>query len=230
MNIFKSVIIGVGLILGLSSPVFASSLATIQSATKELYTSGMADASGNAESATCSGEFISPTEYLTAGHCVADNGKVGTSFSLHDVSVDTNLNVVTETHYKLSLVSLDISNDIAILKLQDTSIKEPYVQLAPKGYIPQFGDALFTVGFPRAEGILKTNGEFGSVTKSPVPDISGLFYRTSVPLDVGNSGGGLYANINGQYYLVGLASFVQSDNNNISWFATLDSIDKLLKK
>lgn len=95
--------------------------------------------------------------------------------------------------YKASIVSQDENNDVAILKISDTSFKGfdsiPY----KLGDAQSMGERVFTIGYPMTT-IMGSNMKY---TDGSISSLTGIkddvrFYQISVPVQPGNSGGPLF--------------------------------------
>ncbi len=134
--------------------------------------------------ASGSGFVISPNGIIaTNAHVIKESEKLEASFS----------NELGNFTYKVKLLLKDESNDIALLKIDDTEFKGfneiPYTI----DETTEIGEQVFTIGYP----INSIMGDNYKVTNGIVSANTGIgddirFMQISVPLQPGNSGGPLF--------------------------------------
>ncbi len=125
-----------------------------------------------------SGVVFAPNRVLTAAHAVSGAGQFF-------VRVDDGFRVA-------SLLMIDSASDLAVLSV-DTQGIEP-MQLARS--LPTAKQAVWAVGFPRAQGKTTSSGVFQRNREGAL--------HTSAPIDSGQSGGGLLTCQKGSYQLLGM--------------------------
>lgn len=179
----------------------ASTLEEIKNATYLLY---------QGESKICTTEFINPNVLLTAAHCIENDEDTG--FNIRDK--------VNDKIYFLKIGKVNHDTDTATLLVVTEHDPFPAVDIAPREAVP-FGTPVITVGYPETDEMMVTDGLISSLTvlkgfegKNPIA------YKTNVDIAPGSSGGGLYREIDGEYYLIGTASATWARDPWISFFTT----------
>jgi len=132
---------------------------------------------------------ISNTYLVTSNHVIAGANSIAIMVNANDIRT-------------AEVVSNDISNDIAIIKIQGVPLTTPPLTLAPKQ--SKLGSKVSIIGFPHPDilgpKIQASSGEisgFGGISNDP------RYYQISAPVQLGNSGGPL---LNQQGEVIGLVS------------------------
>ena len=214
----------------LASPVAAVDLAGIEAATFILYANG---------NSTCSGQVVQSGEggtlLLTAHHCLGDSAD--TEFSIR-TTVKVGRDIVSYTSYSAVVIKKDPKQDLAVLRLRDEKVTLPVTDLATA---EEADTALFkgadvlAAGYPATwatgmEDLVFSDGLFTGVRESFVPSISVDVYRSTVPVWYGKSGGGLYAQIDGKFKLVGVATQLDPETPwETSLWVPVAEVHKMLK-
>lgn len=155
------------------------------------------------KSKTGSGIVISTNGYIITNNHVVENGK----------KFEVNLN---NKKYNATLVKVDKSNDLAILKIDDpTFINFSSIPFLIKPTLIPLGEKVFSLGFPMTQ-IQGTNVKLteGSISSKTGYQDDPVCYQVSVPLQPGNSGGPLF-DLNG--YLVGIVNAGILDANSVGY-------------
>jgi S1-C subfamily serine protease len=149
-------------------------LADDEKAKSERQKGEIADAEGRAK-------------WVGTGFFITDNGYLLTCF--HVVTNATSIQVGTKHGlFNAELVQSDPDKDIALLKVVGTFSSLPLTS----GNSVNFGEAVFTIGFPRPT----VQGWEPKLTRGEISSLSGFQddtneYQISVPTQPGNSGGAL---------------------------------------
>lgn len=213
IKIITGVFVGM---MALGAVAFASPLEIVTDSTYRLY-------DGNRFN--CSAVAISDTSLLTAAHCVT---RIGENFS-----VGKENQVDGKTHSKISFsVTVDSFHknaDLARLSIKDTTAKLSFTDMATQATL-EMGTPVYAVGYPRGHELTLTEGMITTKTLLP-PEmgLKGTFYKTTVPITGGFSGGGLYIKDGEDYFLIGLATAAFRDVSFQSYFSTLENLKKITK-
>ena len=146
------------------------------------------------------------------------NAIVGDSITL-DAEVVEYYNLTELKSYKAILIKSDEINDLAILKIKDSSFKElknlPYNF---KTEIVDVGSEVFALGYPMALSIMGkaikfTDGKISSKT-GYLDDVT--TYQTTTPIQPGNSGGPLF-DYNGNLIGINSSGLAYEIADNVSY-------------
>jgi S1-C subfamily serine protease len=221
MNKLKAFLIGAVSLLGVSVAQ-ASTLDEIASSTYKLYIGGVAG---------CSSVAVSETKLVTAAHCIEGKDqfiaveKLGPNFE----------HLSTEIVY-VDVIRVIKAKDVALLEIRDGKLPTFVDVASPDEVDLKFGDHLTAVGYPKVQELMVTEGQFSAVVPGPFAEWADeKFYKISVPITGGNSGGGLYKSHwdlkSGriEYELVGLTSAGYRDVSFMNLASTVESLDAVLK-
>lgn len=128
-----------------------------------------------------SGVFISKEGYIVTNHHVIDGA--------NSLEVDLNINGKKET-YTAEVISSDVSNDLAIIKINKTMQSLPY---GFRAYGVNVGEKVFAMGYP----LISVQGTEIKITDGIISSKTGYqndptTYQISAPIQPGNSGGPLF--------------------------------------
>lgn len=147
----------------------------------------------------------------------------------HVVSGATNLYVFfpeTEKQYVAEVVKRDETNDLAIIRISDTSFGGfNSIKYGFKTKPEDVGEEVFVLGYP----LISTMGTEIKLTTGVVSSTSGYQgnrnqYQISAPVQSGNSGGPLF---NGKGELIGIVSAKHADAENVSYSVKLSYLSQL---
>lgn len=210
-------ILTAGTLALLSSSAFASSIEDITRGTFVLYADG---------TSICTTQLVSPDLLLTANHCVE---KPDAKYSIKKVNKSVEGDIISEEIFYAVPTELNKDNDTAILKLF-TPFYAPAVDVATdeEAATLKLGDPVLLFGYPGStyspqETLIVTDGLYSGIVEALVPDLGGKFIRATATSYYGKSGGGLYAEFNGEWKLIGSNS--QLNPEMISEFSLATSTE-----
>jgi S1-C subfamily serine protease len=135
-------------------------------------------------------DFMVSGKYRSSGtgFWISEDGFLLTNRHVADTAAKTDVRTITGKIVPSRVVATDDSLDIALLKAEH----KPAVWLPLSNGEPEIGEYVFTVGFPNT----LVQGVSAKFTDGRISSASGLrddknFYQTSVPVQMGNSGGAL---------------------------------------
>lgn len=216
-------------------PVFASDLTTVASSTYQLYFNN---------AVVCSGTFVKSTEeedwFLTANHCVKKATSTSTGslknpneYTIKNIILDEDLNPLREEVFYLDILQTNVAKDVALLSVKSpadaefTTVDVATVEEVETNLV--IGSELIASGYPLGDFYSLTNGYYVGPSKITIPEIQNeVYYKTSISIDGGSSGGGLYANIDGTWKLIGAATARDGRLDFRSMFSTIESVQLLL--
>lgn len=217
-------------LLSFGSVASASSIKEVVDATYKLYFDNVP---------ICSGQFIKSTDkedlFLTAGHCIAhastDKMK---DFNIRKTVLDEKFNVISEHTYWLKPVRTMMKKDVVLMQTTDPSGEFATVDIAgveEANKVLEIGAPVVAVGYPKMMEITYTHGEFTGKVKFPDDGnrYESPFYRTTVPVTGGSSGGGLYIKDGNEYKLVGATTAGWPDVSFMNYFSTVEAINEIVK-
>lgn len=136
----------------------------------------------------------------------------------------------TKTKYKAKTITVDSTNDLALVKIIDSDFKGfPTIKYGFKNDIEDVGTEVFVLGYPRVD----TMGEEVKLTTGVVSSRSGFQgnqsqYQVSAAVQPGNSGSPLF-NDSGE--LIGIVSAKHTDGaENVSYAVKLNYLSDLIAK
>jgi len=219
----------------LAIPTYASDLATVASSTYQLYLNNVV---------VCSGTFVRSDEeadwFLTANHCVkkaatSSTGslKVPNQYTVKNVVLDEDLNPISEEIFYLDILQTNTAKDVALLSVKSpvdavfTTVDVATVDEVKANLV--IGSELIASGYPLGDFYSLTNGYYVGPSKVTIPEIQDeVYYKTSISIDGGSSGGGLYEEIDGTWKLIGAATARDGRLDFRSMFSTIESVQLLL--
>lgn len=170
----------------------------------------------------CSATKVSPTQLLTAAHCISDTQEFavwkGNSVVGHAI-----------------LEKRTIQTDLALLTIKD-GVEGNYASLAAQEGLQD--EIAIAVGYPLGqaeivtEGVLQGLREYRCFMNTAGDGFCTQAQFTTVPATFGNSGGGLFVYRNWHWQLIGVGSAVMGQGfsvyNNLSIFVSLANIKGLI--
>lgn len=185
----------------------------------------------------CSSTFVGNNDegaiFLTAAHCVADDGVMNVRIQNKSDEEKTFGDVLSEEVFYLKAVKTLKGDDVAILQttakvhFPDVPVDIATEDEAKK--VLKIGTPVTTIGYPKAQIVAVTTGEYTG--KVPPPDGGPWevpMYQITSPITGGNSGGGLFVEINGTLKLVGVNVAGYRDVSFMNYSSTISSVKKVL--
>jgi len=153
---------------------------------------------------------LNPGTYGGTGFAVSGNGYIVTNY--HVVAGADSVYVQNNKGEAFKAISIfeDISSDLAILKIADSTFKSQPLPYALKPQNVKLGEEVFTMGFPRDEivygkGYISAKTGFNGDTTA---------YQVSIPVNPGNSGAPL---LDGKGDVVGIVTGKQTTSDGIAF-------------
>lgn len=177
----------------------------------------------------CSAVAIEPQTLLTAAHCVptAESQRKGLNIRIEKKDGP---DVISFESMSVSVEDVDYKNDTARIKLKDLDKSLFFTTDISDEYDPTIGQKVFAIGYPRGAELTLTEGMFTAHSWiDDLPGMNGPFYKTTVPIMGGSSGGGLYQMVGDEYFLVGLATAGYRDVSFQTYFSTLENVKKVVQ-
>lgn len=162
-----------------------------------------------------------PGTYGGTGFAVSGNGYIVTNY--HVVAGADSVYVQNNKGEAFKAISVfeDISSDLAVLKIADSSFKSQPLPYALKPQSVKLGEEVFTMGFPRDEivygkGYISAKTGFNGDTTA---------YQVSIPVNPGNSGAPLLDNTGD---VVGIVTGKQTTSDGIAFAVKSAHLKRLL--
>ena len=168
----------------------------------------------------CSAVHLGEGRFVSAAHCDIADSYVVEEFR------DAKGVLTKEVHYSIKTIKTNVSSDQYLFETLGP-VSFGYAKVCQDDL--KTTDSLEAIGFPGGEFKTRTYGEFVAMdylSKRIEAKLSDPFYRTTVPLTGGNSGGGLFKVTLDGHCLTGIATAVRRDYPFISFFSTLDALKK----
>lgn len=174
------------------------------------------------------------TYVLTAKHCVKGNKYDVSAVQVHSYNDDNRKTI--ETRYISDVIGRYYAADLAVLKLRDTEtlVENTAAIMDADSYDLEFGTDVHSVGFPMGLSMTYTKGTLGYVEE--IPQLkklskSGQFYRATPETIGGNSGGPLFAEVDGKYQVIGITSASWSvPGGHMNYFTPIEEINEYLER
>jgi len=185
----------------------------------------------------CSGTVVDKDKILTAYHCT-DNGPINIKKITYDEKPkDGKFPMLREEVIYMKVLRGFKATDSALLGTIDgkplgdnfgkpidvASVEEVNKEL-------KLGTPLWVLGYPRIGDLTLTDGMFTAKSVVRIPEIDDeIFYKTTVHVDGGSSGGGLYMKFGDEYKLIGTTTAMAPSEVPMTFFATIENVHKTLQ-
>jgi S1-C subfamily serine protease len=189
------------------------------------FSSGMGSKSAPSGSSniksTGTGVMIGKDGFITTNYHVVENNS--------SIEVDIYTDGVTKS-YKAKVITVDKTNDLAIIKIDDTSFSPlseiPYSVKTTNAI--EVGATAYTIGYPLALSGMGTEVKFtdGKISAKTGYDGALNSFQTSIPVQPGNSGGPIF-NKNGE--LIGIVNAKISNADNVSYGIKASNLVSLIE-
>lgn len=219
MNPFaKTMLVALGIaaaaLIGSNVAANSSPLETVLSSTHKLH---------SGQFPMCSAVAISPTELLTAAHCIPQKNEQRKNLNIRTTEMKKGVTISEKALY-VRVAKINYGTDVARLTiLTETETLPSFTDLAPN-YDPTIGSPMFAVGYPRGDVLTLTEGMFTEEVWLNALGLNAEFYKTTIPITGGSSGGGVYTKVGSEYFLVGLTTANWRDVSFQSYFSTLSNV------
>jgi V8-like Glu-specific endopeptidase len=219
MVLFKTLALAALTTLSIGGVASASSLEEIRRDSMILYENG---------NAICSTQFVDGNKFLTAAHCVAN--KEG-DYTVKFVDKNAEGKITKETIYHATVDEVNTSGDVATLTI-DTYFGGKGVDVATPEEVASLplGAPVLNSGFPLEAKVTDhtfIDGIYNGVVASPWPGEEDVNYTTAMGVR-GNSGGGLYAQFDGEWKLIGTLEGGSQIANFINYYSTIESVHSVI--
>ncbi|TWI88429.1 S1C family serine protease [Chitinophaga japonensis] len=164
-----------------------------------------------------------PGTYGGTGFAISANGYIITNY--HVVAGADSLYVQNNKGeaFKASSIFEDISSDLAILKIADSTFKSQPLPYALKPQQVRLGEEVFTMGYPRDE-IVYGKGYISAQTGFNGDTVA---YQVAIPVNPGNSGAPLMDN---EGNIVGIITGKQTSSDGIAFAVKSAHLKRLLEE
>ena len=220
MKTFAKTIVGMSLLIGMAGTASASTLKEIADSTYMLY---------DRERPHCSIVAVSPTQFVTANHCVEGMSNLNIRVTTENDKFEP---VSEDTRY-LEIMRTIKAKDVALLKFRGSGeSNKTWVDVSLPSVEFTFGEKLIAVGYPGVMDLTVTEGLFTGFVKTPFTGMDGAIIKTTVPVTGGSSGGGYYHLKKGEtsnYELIGTTIGMDTRTSFQTYITTPKSLDEVFK-
>lgn len=162
-------------------------------------------------------EEIKPTNWSGTGFALLENYIV-TNYHVIENAKEINIQGIDgnfNRKHKASLIASDKFNDLALLKVDDGTIKSTSIPYSIKTTTSEVGEDVFVLGYP----LTSTMGDEIKLTTGVVSSKTGFqgdvsLYQISAPIQPGNSGGPLF---DGNGNIIGIISAKHKGAENVGY-------------
>ncbi|WPV69859.1 serine protease [Chitinophaga sp. LS1] len=164
-----------------------------------------------------------PGTYGGTGFAITDNGYVVTNYHVVAGADSIYIQNTKGEAYKATSVFEDISSDLAILKITDSSFRSQPIPYSVKFQKALRGEKVFTLGYPRDEIVY---GE-GYISAQTGFNGDSAAYQVSIPVNPGNSGAPL---MDAKGDVVGIVTGKQTTADGIAFAVKSAQLKRLLEE
>ncbi len=164
-----------------------------------------------------------PGTYGGTGFAISNNGYVVTNYHVIAGADSIYIQNTKGEAFKAASVFEDISSDLAILKITDSTFKGQPLPYSIKPQRALRGEAVFTLGYPRDEIVY---GE-GYISAQTGFNGDSAAYQVSIPVNPGNSGAPLMDN---KGDVVGIVTGKQTTSDGIAFAVKSAHLKRLLEE
>ncbi len=166
-----------------------------------------------------------------SGFIISSNGHIITNHHVIEGASKLTAEIVrneVRKDYKLTLIASDPANDLAVLRIEDTTLTIPAVPFSLKSGNLDLGASIYTLGFPLFLSGLGNEPKFtdGKVSSKTGFNNAVNSYQTNLGVQPGNSGGPVF-NTKGE--LVGVVSAKITNADNVSYAVKTSYLQLLLE-
>jgi len=166
---------------------------------------------------------VNPGTYGGTGFAISNNGYVVTNYHVIAGADSIYIQNTKGEAYKAASVFEDISSDLAILKITDSTFKGQPLPYSLKPQRALRGEAVFTLGYPRDEIVY---GE-GYISAQTGFNGDSAAYQVSIPVNPGNSGAPL---MDSKGDVVGIVTGKQTTSDGIAFAVKSAHLKRLLEE
>jgi len=164
-----------------------------------------------------------PGTYGGTGFAISNNGYVVTNYHVIAGADSIYIQNTKGEAFKAASVFEDISSDLAILKITDSTFKGQPLPYTLKPQHALRGEAVFTLGYPRDEIVY---GE-GYISAQTGFNGDSAAYQVSIPVNPGNSGAPL---MDSKGDVVGIVTGKQTTSDGIAFAVKSAHLKRLLEE
>ncbi|MBW8684010.1 S1C family serine protease [Chitinophaga rhizophila] len=166
---------------------------------------------------------VNPGTYGGTGFAISNNGYVVTNYHVIAGADSIYIQNTKGEAFKAASVFEDISSDLAILKITDSTFKGQPLPYSLKPQRALRGEEVFTLGYPRDEIVY---GE-GYISAQTGFNGDSAAYQVSIPVNPGNSGAPLMDN---KGDVVGIITGKQTTSDGIAFAVKSAHLKRLLEQ
>lgn len=221
---------------GISTTAIAATLTDTAASVYRLHLGPLPVWGAEANAFNCSAVAVSDHQLVTAAHCIPFDYQTKTLSIV--LTENDRTQILQQTILPFKVLRLNRSEDTAFIELHSKTYKLPnWVDVAAE-YSPKLGDPVYALGYPRGDVLTLTEGMYTATVpleRESRGQWKGDYYKTTVPISGGSSGGGLFTREwnpeikDWDYTLIGLATAGYRDVSFQNYFSTLEALHRTLR-